>query len=135
MTTALFKMIFGNDLPLQHAHPMTMLPLVSVVSGEVVSKKRSTKLDWDTGRMPIGPPDPDRFRHGEMYDEHKPFIQLMTSWFNACVAEPVPHGQLRSNPGAKAAMDAEWLRLRKQVCWDEENPVDLPVTMTTMTQW
>ena len=26
-------------------------------------------------------------------------------------------------------MDAEWLRLRKQVCWDEENPVDLYETL------
>jgi RNA:NAD 2'-phosphotransferase (TPT1/KptA family) len=40
-------------------------------------------------------------------------------WFNACVARSVGKREALSNPKAKASLDKEWDKLRRQQCWDE----------------
>ena len=38
--------------------------------------------------------------------------------FNTCVAKPITRCDVATTPAAKAAMDAEWDRLRKKEVWD-----------------
>eukprot|EP00972_Heterocapsa_arctica_P083319 12277448-Heterocapsa_arctica.AAC.1 len=38
---------------------------------------------------------------------------------NACVARPVPESEIVKYPGARAALDCEWKRLRDKSVWDE----------------
>ena len=38
--------------------------------------------------------------------------------FNTCVAQPITRKEVAKIPAAKAAMDAEWDRLRKKHVWD-----------------
>ena len=39
--------------------------------------------------------------------------------FNACVARPVTKSEIAGSPGARAALDSEWKRLRDKYVWDE----------------
>eukprot|EP00972_Heterocapsa_arctica_P036797 5417120-Heterocapsa_arctica.AAC.1 len=57
----------------------------------------------------------------ELYGEHQHRDKLADNIypFNACVARPVGKAEIARSPGAKAALDHEWKRLRDQSVWDE----------------
>ena len=41
-------------------------------------------------------------------------------WFASCVAKSIGKREALANPAAKASLDKEWDKLRRQKCWNEE---------------
>ena len=45
-------------------------------------------------------------------------------WFASCVAKSIGKREALANPAAKASLDKEWDKLRRQKCWNEEGVME-----------
>ena len=64
--------------------------------------------------MPVVPYSEDS-KHREKIKDPKD-----AEWFAACVARSVGKREILSNAAAKASLDKEWNKLRRQGCWNED---------------
>ncbi|MFM7858259.1 MAG: hypothetical protein ACKO96_41675, partial [Flammeovirgaceae bacterium] len=99
------------------SYPLRKQIIREFIQAEQDKKKKKLARDNDPSipAMPV-----------ERYDEHH--REKIPSgenpkdaeWFAACVAKSIGKREALANPAAKASLDKEWDKLRRQRCWNEE---------------